>query len=131
MERDDFNDIVGPEKARSKKYKAERMSQNTTKNNQGSVERYPLGNLDKMLDDQVEAVPALRDNSEPDNDRFHQLYDNADSSHYNMYGQGEEEEEEKQINYDLRNAGIEESKHDMRSGDEGLLSGPEMSHRVD
>ena len=72
-------------------------------------ERYNFGNLEELLVDSKEDAGnsdpatkrrALNNNSEPDNDKFHQLYDNYgenrqnSSEMYKMYEQMDDSEED-------------------------------------
>lgn len=119
LERDDFHNIIGVyhqkqkanKKGRTEKLK-DQMSKRSTLQKSTVYERYNFGNLEELLVDSKEDADnadkatgrkALNNNSEPDNDKFHQLYDNygdnRDQSEdmYKMYEQMNDTEEDRMI----------------------------------
>ena len=99
MEKDDINNIIGLRKStkfgnlaksRTNQYTGKDKS---TMGAQSSIhEKYKIGTVvDQLLkDDEIEINV-----SEADNDKFHQMHDNNQSSEmYNLYHQDEDQEEE-------------------------------------
>lgn len=91
LEQEEFNNIIGADALRRRKLRRNEGSSQTgskTAVGQSTVyERYDFGNLQALLVGEHEATGngenaekakvtyKVRETSEPDNDRFHQLYD--------------------------------------------------------